>query len=149
MKIRSTAAETAFLIYDPDELEDAMHASLFRGANVIHHRYRRGGAGAIESDLRQMALVSGLAGAAAKGKLTAGEGARLLRARRQHVPYLRALLSRVLAEERPALTVQLCRAVLAEQPLPRFRQQLERAEIQLGLPPSDPGGGEDRYRGEA
>ena len=132
------AAETALLVFDPDEVEDAMHASLFNGDNVIHQRYRRGGAGAIEADLRNMSLISKLTDTASRDRLTPGEAARILRARRSHVPYLRALLSRVLAEDRPALTAQLCRAVLAEQPLPRFRQHLERAEAQLGLRPADP-----------
>ena len=127
------AADTAVILFDPDEIEDAMHASLFRGPNVIHQRYRRGGAGAIESDLRAMSLVSKLADAAAAGDLTQEKVAHLLRARRRHVPYLRALLSRVLSEERPQLTRWLCRAVLAEQPLPRFQSHLERAEVQLGL----------------
>ncbi len=139
------AAETALVIYDPDEIEDAMHASLFTGSNVIHQRYRRGGAGAIEADLRGMSLISSLTSAASRNGLTPGEVARILRARRSHVPYLRALLSRVLAEDRPALTAQLCRAVLAEQPLPRFRQHLERAEAQLGLTPRAP----DNRRDEA
>lgn len=126
-------AETALVLHDPDEPEDAMHASLFRGDNVIHHRYRRGGAGAIESDLRTLSLVSKMAEAAAAGELTAARAATIMRARRRHVPYLRNLLSRVLSEERPQLTVWLCRTVLADQPLPRFRHHLERAEIQLGL----------------
>ena len=136
------AAEKALLVYDPDEIEDAMHASLFRGANVDHFRYRRGGAGSIESDLRNLSLVSHLAEAAADGSLGLSKAASLMRARRGHVPYLRALLSRVLAEERPALTAQLCRAVLRHQPLPRFRHHLERAEVQLGIRPAPTSGGE-------
>lgn len=135
------AAEAAVVIYDPDEAEDAMHASLFRGANVHHFRYRRGRAGAIEADLRAMSLVSCLAEAAAAGTLTAASLARHMRRRRRHVPYLRALLSRVLAEDRPALTAQLCRAVLAEQPLPHFRRQLEAAERRLaGQGPAEQAG---------
>ena len=127
------AAETALILYDPDEIEDTMHASLFQGTNVIRHHYRRGGPGAIENDLRNMALISKLADAAAAGDLTPSRAASIMRARRRHVPYLRALLSRVLSEERPLLTVWLCRAILASQPLPRFRHHLERAEMQLGL----------------
>ena len=46
------AADAAYVIYDPDEAEDAMHARLFQGANIHHHRYRRGRSGAIEADLR-------------------------------------------------------------------------------------------------
>ena len=134
------AAEAAYLIYDPDEAEDAMHASLFRATNVSRIRYRRGGAGAIEADLRAMSVISNAVTAASEGILTKSRMAWLLRARRRHVPYLRALLARVMGEDRPALTAMLCRAVLAEQPLPRFKQQLEIAERQLGrTAPETPG----------
>lgn len=125
------AAKQAIVIFDPDEVEDSMHASLFRGSNVIHYRYRRGSAGAIEADLRTMSMVSQLAEAAANDTLTPASLAKRMRARRRHVPYLRALLSRVLAEDRPELTLRLCRAVLKEQPLPRFKHQLEQAEKAL------------------
>ena len=125
------AAGEAYIIYDPDEAEDAMHASLFRGSNVHHHRYRRGSAGAIDSDLRSMALISTMVTAAENGLLTPARLAKMLRARKRHVPYLRALLARVLAEDRPALTVRLCRAVLANQSIPRFAHHLEIAEAQL------------------
>jgi hypothetical protein len=125
------AAGDAFVIYDPDEIEDAMHASLFRGSNVQHHRYRRGSAGAIDADLRAMALISHLVSFAATGDLSAERLGNLMRRRKRHVPYLRALLARVLAEERPALTAKLCRAVLASQSIPRFAHHLEIAEAQL------------------
>ncbi|MEM7717748.1 MAG: phosphoadenosine phosphosulfate reductase [Pseudomonadota bacterium] len=127
------AAETALVLFDPDEMEDAMHASLFRGQNVIRHRYRRGSAGAIESDLRALSLVSQLAELAVAGDMTAASVAKTMRVRRRHVPYLRALLSRVLSEDRPQLTLWMCRNVLNDLPLPRFREHLERAENQLGL----------------
>ncbi|MEO0917370.1 MAG: phosphoadenosine phosphosulfate reductase [Pseudomonadota bacterium] len=127
------AAETALVLFDPEELEDAMHASLFRGENVIHYRYRRGSAGAIESDLRALSLVSQLADLAISGKMSPSSVASIMRVRKRHVPYLRALLSRVLSEDRPQLTLWLCRNVLADRPLPRFRDHFERAEIQLGL----------------
>ncbi|MEO9825015.1 MAG: phosphoadenosine phosphosulfate reductase [Paracoccaceae bacterium] len=125
------AAGNAFVIYDPDEAEDTMHASLFRGSNVHHHRYRRGSAGAIDADLRSMALLSNLVRLADSGDLTPARLANLLRTRKRHVPYLRALLARVLGEDRPALTAMLCRAVLAKQSIPRFAHHLEIAEAQL------------------
>jgi hypothetical protein len=125
------AAAQAHIIYDPDETEDAMHASLFRGQNVNHQRYRRGRAGAIESDLRALGLVSIMAEKAAMGMLTPGKLASILKLRKRHVPYLRALLARVLAEDRPALTAMLCRAVLADRPIPRFKHHLEVAERRL------------------
>jgi hypothetical protein len=127
------AAEAAYIVYDPDEIEDAMHASLFAGSNVHSFRYRRGSAGTIETDMKAMSVISQVCLAASTDALSTSALARLLRPRKRHVPYLRALLSRVLAEDRPALTAKLCRAVLAQQPLPRFRKQLEIAEAQLGL----------------
>ncbi|MCV6592919.1 MAG: phosphoadenosine phosphosulfate reductase [Silicimonas sp.] len=125
------AAEAAYILHDPDEAEDAMHASLFQGANVHHFPYRRGRAGAIEADMRAMGLIARIADAAARGGLTAAGFARLMQARKRHVPYLRALLGRVLDEDRPALTRKLCRAVLAEQAIPRFKHHLEAAERRL------------------
>ncbi len=125
------AAENAFVIHDPDEIEDSMHASLFQGPNIQHFRYRRGRAGAIESDLRALSLISTIADSAADGELTLPVLARHMRRRRRHVPYLRALLARVLNEDRPRLTAQLCRAVLAEQSIPRFKHHLEAAERRL------------------
>lgn len=126
------AAKLACVIYDPEESEDAMHASLFQGEQVIHFPYRRGGAGSIDSDLRAMSLISAIAESAANGALTPARLARHMRQRKRHMPYLRALLSRVLVEDRPTLTVQLCRSVLSQQPIPRFQQQLEKAEARLG-----------------
>ena len=125
------AANAAFIFYDPDEVEDAMHATLFRGPNIHHYRYHRGRSGAIDGDLRAMGLVSSLAEAAANGNLTPVRLARKLRARRRHIPYLRALLARVMREDRPYLTALLCRAIIADRPIPRFRTYLEKAEAQL------------------
>ena len=125
------AADAAFILYDPDEVEDAMHATLFRGPNIHRYRYRRGRSGAIDADLRAMGLVSSLAEAAANGHLTPVRLARKLRARRRHIPYLRALLARVMREDRPYLTAVLCRAIIADRPIPRFRTYLEKAEAQL------------------
>ena len=125
------AAEAAYVVFDPDETEDTMHASLFNGPNVHRFPYRRGRAGAIEADMRAMSLISQVADQAAAGHLTKDSFAKMMQARKRHVPYLRALLARVLAEDRPRLTRQLCRAVLAEQPIPRFKHHLEAAERRL------------------
>lgn len=122
------AADQAVVIYDPDEVEDSMHASLFRGDNIISQRYRRGSAGSIEADLRATSLIAHIAQRAADGALSDESLAKLMRIRRRHVPYLRALLSRVQDEDRPELTARLCRAVLADQPLPRFQKALDQAE---------------------
>lgn len=127
------AADQCYLIYDPEEPEDAMHASLFKGSNVHHHRYRRGSAGAIETDLRALGMVSAIADKSVKDELSPAMLASILRLRKRHLPYLRALLSRVLDEDRPALTAALCRQVLKDRPIPRFQQHLEEAEKRLAI----------------
>lgn len=132
------AAQQAYVIYDPSETEDAMHASLFDAPNIHHHRYRRGSAGAIETDLRALGLVSALSEKAANGTLTPAKLADILRLRKRHVPYLRALLARVLDEDRPALTATLCRAVLKDRPIPRFKKHLAEAERQLAAMRGEP-----------
>ena len=81
--------------------------------------------------MRKNPSVSVLAEKAANGVLTPAKLASILRLRKRHVPYLRALLARVLSEDRPALTAALCRAVLKDRPIPRFKQHLEEAERQL------------------
>ncbi len=125
------AADRAFIIYDPGEELDAMHATLFLRPNVERIRYRRGSAGAIDADLRAMGVFETALDQAASGSLTAKTLIRALRARREHLPYLRALLARVHIEDRPWLTVLLCRAVLRTHKTPRFRHFLEQAAHQL------------------
>lgn len=125
------AAAQAFVLYDPGEIEDAMHASLFRAPNVTRIRYRRGRSGAIDADLKDLGILPRLVKKAAKGKLTARTIHKALRRRRGHLPYLRALLGRVLAQDRPWLTAVLCRAVLMTQNVPRFRHYLDEAEARL------------------
>ncbi len=125
------AASQALVVYDPDEVEDAMHATLFDAANVVRVRYRRGRSGAIDADFRDMGFVSRLAELAVAGRLDAVRVARSLKARHRLIPYLRALLARTLADDRPYLTAMLCRAVLDWQPIPRFRHHLGIAEHRL------------------
>lgn len=126
------AADAALLLFDPDESEDAMHASLFDAPNILHHRYRRGRSGNIDADLRALGLIGALAEAAVEERLAEPAiVARIMQARKRHMPYLRALLARVLAEDRPALTARLCRAVLKEVPNDRFRHHLILAERRL------------------
>ena len=125
------AAADALILYDPDEVEDAMHATLFEAPNVTRLRYRRGRSGAIDGDMRAMGLIGRLAETAVAGGLSRARTARMLKARHRHVPYLRALLARTLSEDRPYLTAMLCRAVLEWQPIPRFKHHLGVAEHRL------------------
>ncbi len=125
------AADAAHIFFDPVEVEDSMHAALFRGPNIHHHRYRRGRSGAIDSDLRTMSLVTQFTQLAEQDRLTRRTISKALRRRREHIPYLRALLARAMTEDRPALAAMICRHVLAQHNLPRFRAALEVAEAKL------------------
>ncbi|MGB5558417.1 MAG: phosphoadenosine phosphosulfate reductase [Paracoccaceae bacterium] len=124
------AAERAFVLYDPEETADAMHAALFTRQNVMKLRCRYLD-GEIEAFLRRMQILQPLLVKAMDGSLTEADFYRLFRERRTYLPYLRRLLSAVDDMQRPYLTGLLCRSVLVGMNTPRFRRQLDRAEHEL------------------
>lgn len=101
------AAEQAFVLYDPSEQLDAMHAALFTRPNVLKLRMRHMG-DALQTDLLDMSRWVPLLQAAAEDTLTEAAFATLYRARRRHRPYLRNLLSTLERDERHTLVVALC-----------------------------------------
>ena len=127
------AAHRAFIIYDPGQELDAMHATLFRRPNVELIRYRRGAAGAIDADLQAMGVLDTMIEEAAEDRLTRRSVFRALRTRRFHLPYLRAMLSRLDVEARPWLTALFCQAVLKTHRSPRFRHLLDQATETLRM----------------
>lgn len=104
------AAGRAYIIYTPQEREDAMHAALFTRPNVTKLRLNNMG-GALQVDLLQMGLIQTLIDLAARGRLTPSRFAALARARRDHLPYLRRVLARLELEERSELKRILCHNV--------------------------------------
>ena len=119
------AAEAAYVLYDPRETLDAMHAALFTRANVTKLRMPHMGA-ALQTDLMEMGQLAPLLIAAANNTLDAENFAALYRARRDHRPYLRNLLSALEAQERDGLTEILCRTVSKRVGDPRFTRKLRR-----------------------
>ena len=86
------AADRAFLLYDPQVQADAIHAAFFTCDNTALIRCRRFG-GDIAGDLARLDLLPGLLSQAASPQgLREGDLYRALRARRDHLPYLRALV---------------------------------------------------------
>ena len=122
------AASAAYVLYDPREKLDAMHAALFTRANVTKYRLRFMG-DAIQTDLLEMDSWVPLLKAAAEGTLDDLTFARLFRARRDHRPYLRNLLDALEAEKREPLIEALCSNVTARIKGRRFAQRLR--DIQL------------------
>ncbi len=125
------AAAHAFVLYDPDLPEEAMHAALFRRRNVTRIRCPFMN-GQIETFLRRMELLGPLIRRAAEGRLDARDIHRALRARREYLPYLRQMLRQLETEGRPYLAALMCRAALGRFNIPRFRQALaaNRAELE-------------------
>jgi hypothetical protein len=121
------AAQDAYVLYDPAEDLDAMHAALFTRPNVTKLRLRHMG-DALQGDLIKMELLEDLLLALDAGRLTPLEFARMARARRDHPAYLRNLLGHLDAAHRPYLAMLLCRNVVARMTAPRIKRRLDALE---------------------
>lgn len=118
------AADQAWVLYDPRERMDAMHSALFGRPNVIRFRMPFMG-GALQGDLIELGLIGPLLTAAASGELDNLAFAQLMRARRDHTPYLRKLLAKLEKDGRSGLAKMLCANVSSRLDAPRFRRRLE------------------------
>ena len=117
------ASDRSYVIYDPREDLDAMHATLFARPNVSRLRVTHLG-DEIESTLASMGILMPMIEKAGDGTLSDLEFFRLYRIRRSHGTYLRALLNRLDTEDRPYLSVLVCRNVVARMRAPRLRRRL-------------------------
>lgn len=121
------ACAEAFVLYDPAETLDAMHAALFTRPGVTKLRLRHMG-DAIQGDLMDMKILMPLLEEAAHGTLDEDIFATLYRARRSYPPYLRRVMAALDVQGREDLTYLLARNVTARMRAPRFQRRL--AEIQ-------------------
>jgi hypothetical protein len=134
------AAGRVILFYDPTEELDAMHAALFRGAQISKIRVPHGGP-QLGRELQDMKIIADVVSAATADSLKDLDIYRALRKRRDYLPYLRNLLNRVHIEERHFLTALLCRNVSdRKKHAPRFNHHLTLARRKLSaagreLPP--------------
>lgn len=119
------AAMQAFVVYDPSETADAMHAALFTRPAISKLRMPFMG-DKIQTRLSQMEILVPLLKEAASGVLTDESFAKLARARRDHMPYLRNLLTHLNQQNRDNLIITLCRNVVGRKRAPRFRKRLLR-----------------------
>ncbi|MEP3846388.1 MAG: phosphoadenosine phosphosulfate reductase [Paracoccaceae bacterium] len=125
------AAERVFVLFDPNEHLDAMHAALFHRPNVCSLRLRHLGS-ALQSDLMEMKILNRILMQAESGKLSANSFAKLFRARREHPPYLYHLLSFLNADGRDELALRLSRHVTQKMKTPRSQRQLAELNAKLG-----------------
>lgn len=123
------AADAGYVLYDPREPLDAMHAALFRRPNVTRFRMPSMGS-AIQGDLLGMGILEPMLDAVAEDRLDAAEFAQLYRARREHSAYLRRLMYHVDRKSRFGLTRMLCENVVQRLNFPRFRRRLNGLKAQ-------------------
>lgn len=123
-------ADRAWLLYDPYQLLDSVHASLFRGENVTHLRCRHF-RDHIARSLWDMDMLHWMIEEAAEGRLTPRAFYAKLRARKDHNRFLRNLLFHLDDEQRPYLTALYCTHVLARRSAPAFRRRLNAARTAL------------------
>lgn len=120
-------AGQVFVIHDPEETLDAMHASLFTRANVTHLTCPRLGED-LEAKLWRMEVLPDLLDAAGRDVLTAIDFHRAYRqGRRGNMPYLRTLLDRLQKQGRHRMVQMLCNSVLRRMNAPRFRRARDSA----------------------
>lgn len=125
------AADHAYVLYDPREQLDAMHAALFTRPNVTKLRLRFMG-DALQTDLLEMETWVALVHAAGTGSLTEAKFAELYRARRDYRPYLRNLLVALDADERTPLVEMLCSNVTSRIRARRFALRLREIRLARG-----------------
>ena len=125
------AAQEAFVIYDQEEIEDAMHAAIFTRPNVHKLRLRHAG-GALQFSLRNMKILSRLIALGGTGRLTPEIFAKLARARREDRQYLRNLLRHLDDKGRTKLAHALCKNVTTRMDgVPAFERRLKGMETRL------------------
>ncbi|MDT8856109.1 phosphoadenosine phosphosulfate reductase [Paracoccaceae bacterium Fryx2] len=126
-----------FVVVDPVQVPDAMHAALFRRPHVTVLRCPHLG-DRLEVALSHMQILTPMIEAAGEGRLTPAAFARLWRARRQFGPYLRQMLT--LSEQAGHLSraARVCRSVTNRMSAPRFRKRLAELEALMAAPPEPP-----------
>jgi hypothetical protein len=121
--------ERAFLIYDPAQQVDAVHAAMFRGPQVVKLRARHIGRDP-QAELAKLNVLRPLVDAACSGTLTAPLFFRLWRARRESASYLGRLIGRVQGMEKPARLLRALRAANRRANHPQLKAALAKAEAE-------------------
>jgi len=123
-------SERVFLLYDPIQQVDAVHAAMFRGPHITKLRARHIGRDP-QADLARVDALRPLIDAACLGTLDAASFYQLWRARRGHAQYLGRLAGRVQSQNKPKRLVQVLRAALTQVDHPQLQRALAQAEAAL------------------
>ncbi|MDP2580276.1 phosphoadenosine phosphosulfate reductase [Shimia thalassica] len=123
-------AADVHLFYDPRASLDAMHAALFRGANIHKYRCRFMGH-RIASLWLQLGILKPVIEGSVAGTLSTTQFYTLLRGRRENQRFQKEMLQRLQRENRPKLLIRYCEAVLARRRAPHFRNAMREARQSL------------------
>jgi hypothetical protein len=132
------AAEQAYIVYDPDQALDAMHAALFTRPNVTKVRTRFFGSD-VQTMLLRMGVLFRMLAQVSAGKFTLVNRARLLRGRQDSSEYQFNLLRHLRRSKRHGLVIRLSRKVLEQQDANPFRKAMKEAQQALGRQEDDGG----------
>ena len=125
-------AAAVFVIYDPEQTLDAMHAALFKRPFTTMLPCRNLGSD-MALALSEMQILPSVLTSAAAGAFDAKLFRSFYRARRNHLPYLRKLLSKLEADGRPYLGALLARNVGERLNDDKFRQRAADLTAQLAM----------------
>jgi hypothetical protein len=128
-------ARNAFVVYDPGNHLDAMHATLFRRPFVTMLRSPVLGAENTAAALHRFGVLDTLIEAAMRGRLTPARFHDLMRKRRGDPDYLRSLVKRAVKSDHPTLTAIAARHALALRDSKGMRKRLKRVEKTLAEAP--------------
>ncbi|MCR9126556.1 MAG: phosphoadenosine phosphosulfate reductase [Rhodobacteraceae bacterium] len=123
------AADHAFVLYDPHEDLDAMHAALFHRPGVTRLRLPFLGKD-LQGHMIGMDILYRMLADAGEDRLDALRFARLFRERRSYPPYLRALIARLQRQRRAELEMAVCRSVTQRMKAPKLRRRLVQLEAE-------------------
>lgn len=123
-------ARNAFIVHDPGQTLDAMHAALYRRPFVTTLRTPRLGENTAIA-LDRIGVTDMLIEAAIRGRLNPARFAELMRRRRRDATYLQALVRRSVQSNHPALTVVAAQHALARKDSRSLRKSLARMQGQL------------------
>lgn len=123
-------AGDVYVIFDPEQNLDAMHAALFARAHVTLLPCRNLGRD-IGRALEEMRIIRSILSAIGTGKFDATLFRTFYRARRNYIPYLQNLLARLDRDGRPLLAALLCRSVAERLNVPAFAMRLARLRQDL------------------
>ena len=126
-------ADKVHIFFDPLAPLDAMHASLFRGNNVVKYKCRFMGH-RIASLWLNIGILKDVVTGCIDGDLSEVRFYQLLRGRRESPRYQKETLDRLMRTNHKKLLIKYCEWVLNRRRAPKFRKAMNEARAALAKP---------------